>query len=360
MENNANLSDGAQQADIVSSEHAETMFSADQAETNMVKLVDGKLTPMGDTEDDVSDDMPRIRVGSDEERALMGDDKKKYENSEAALRAGNVIDPSVMPNDPIAVGNITGNPDAGSTVNTGLSSEDEPDNDRTDAGKDATPTHAFGMWQVGNGSYMPKSQFPIHGYEAETYSVRADMVPPTPGTPDPMQPVPGIPETPPYNPVPGPEIPDLPGQPSPDEPEIQEPDQPDRSHEINARAGFVTFTSGAAGILSADDVAPGEAVPGNQYEGMSAGPNDEGMDEKPDTGDSAHPYDVNARDADQYQPGERPEEGQEARQQPREMMDESSITAQDMVSGPDRSDQKSTDGLDRTYNDPEAARDMAS
>jgi hypothetical protein len=88
MENNANLSDGAQQADIVSSEHAETMFSADQAETNMVKLVDGKLIPTGHTESDVSDDMPRIRLGSDEERALVGDDKKKYENSDAALRVG--------------------------------------------------------------------------------------------------------------------------------------------------------------------------------------------------------------------------------------------------------------------------------
>src|SRR5205823_10517838 len=104
MENNADLSDGARQADIVSSEHAETMFSADQAETNMVKLVDGKLVNTGNTEDDVSDDMPRIRLGSDEERALTGDDKKKYENSDAALRAGTMFDPSVMPDDPIAVG----------------------------------------------------------------------------------------------------------------------------------------------------------------------------------------------------------------------------------------------------------------
>ncbi|MDB5240411.1 MAG: hypothetical protein JWP57_1036, partial [Spirosoma sp.] len=277
MENNANLSDGAQQADIVSAEHAETMFSADQAETNMVKLVDGKLTPIGDTNADVSDDMPRIRLGSDEERALVGDDKKKYENSDAALRAGNVIDVSVMPNDPIAVADITGNPDAGSDVNTGLPSEAAPD--QTEAGKDSTPTSSFGAW---------------------------NMIPATPGTPDPLQPVPGIPETPPYNPIPGPEVPELPGSPSPGTPEIQEPPQPDRSHEINGR-NFVTYTAGIAGEDPALDVEPGEAVPGNQYEGMGTGP-EEGMNDKPDTGDSAHRYDVSAKDADEYQPGERTEE----------------------------------------------------
>lgn len=348
MENNANLSDGARQADTVSSEHAETMFSADQAETNMVKLVDGKLVETGHSHADVSDDMPRIRLGSDEERALQGDDKKKYENSEAALRAGTMFDPSVMPNDPIAVGDITGNPDAGSTVNTGLPSEDVP-NDRTESDRDATPT-GFGLWQVGSGSYIAHSIYPT-----------GDMIPATPGTPDPMQPVPGIPETPPYNPIPGPEYPGLPGQPSPDQPEIQEPDQPDRSHEVNSigfGGSFVTYTSGAPG-LSADELAPGEAVAGNQYEGLSAGPA-EGMEADPNTGDSAHPYDVNAKEADDYQPGERPEEGREAQTLPRELMDESSITAQDMISGPDRSDQKSTDGLDRKYNDPQAARDMAS
>ncbi len=351
MENNANLSDGARQADNVSSEHAETMFSVDQAETNMVKLVDGKLVSTGDTDSDVSDDMPRIRVGSDEERALEGDDKKKYENSDAALRAGTMFDPSVMPNDPIAVGDITGNPDAGSVVNTGLPSEDEPTN-RTEQGNDATPTGTFGMWQVSNGSYMSHVVYPT-----------GDMIPQTPGTPpDPTQPVPGIPETPPYNPIPGPEVPELPGTPQPNQPEIQEPDQPDRSHEVNGKgmfSNFITYTTGAPGILSSDDVEPGEAVPGNQYEGLSTGP-DEGMEVDPNTGDSARPYDVNAKDADEYQPGERPEEGREAEALPRELMDESSVTAQDMISGSDRSDQKSTDGLDRKYNDPQAARDIAS
>ncbi|AUD03357.1 hypothetical protein [Spirosoma pollinicola] len=335
MENNENLSDGARQADIVSSEHAETMFSADQAETNMVKLVDGKLVSMGNTEDDVSDDMPRIRLGSDEERALTGDDKKKYENSDAALRAGTMFDPSVMPNDPIAVGDITGNPDAGSAVNTGLPSEDEPDTKET-------KTNSFAGWNfIGGGSPM------------------ADMIPPTPGTPGPAQPMPGIPETPPAPPIPGPEIPDLPGSPNPISPEIQEPEQPDRSHEINART-LSTFTSGLPSVMPPDDLETSEPVAGTAYHGEAAGPDEEGMKDKPDTGDSARPYDVNAKDTHENQPGERPEEAKEAQSLPRELADESSVTAQDMISGPDRSDQKSTDGLDRKYNDPQAARDMAS
>ncbi|MFD2935925.1 hypothetical protein [Spirosoma flavum] len=334
MENNENLSDGARQADIVSSEHAETMFSADQAETNMVKLVDGKLVATGHTESDVSDDMPRIRLGSDEERALEGDDKKKYENSEAALRAGTMFDPSVMPDDPIAVGDITGNPDAGSTVNTGLPSEDEPE---------ATPTNSFGGWNFITSGNNPTG----------------DMIPATPGAPDPTQPTPGIPETPPYNPVPGPEVPELPGTPRPAVPEIQEPDQPDRSYEINART-LSTFTSSIAGVAPTNEPKSGEPVEGTQYEGLAAGPDDQGMEDKPDTGDSAHPYDVNAKDTAENQPGERPEEAKEAQKFPREMADESSITAQDMISGPDRSDQKSTDGLDRKYNDPQAARELAS
>lgn len=335
MENNENLSDGARQADIVSSENAETIFSADQAETNMVKLVDGKLVSMGNTEDDVSDDMPRIRLGSDEERALTGDDKKKYENSDAALRAGTMFDPSVMPNDPIAVGDITGNPDAGSAVNTGLPSEDEPDTKET-------KTNSFAGWNfIGGGSPT------------------GDMIPPTPGSPDPTQPVPGIPEIPPAPPVPGPEIPDLPGSPNPISPEIQDPSEPDRSHEINART-LSTFTSGLPSVMPPDDLETDEPVAGTAYHGEAAGPDEEGMNNKPDTGDSARPYDVNAKDTHENQPGERPEEAKEAQNLPRELADESSITAQDMISGPDRSDQKSTDGLDRKYNDPQAARDMAS
>ena len=333
MEGSSALSDGAQQADMVSNENAQTKYGQDQAETNMVKLVDGKLTPIGDTEDDVMDDQLQNRYTSDEERSLQGDQQrtKTYENSDAALRAGNVIDVTVMPDNPIAVAELTGNPDAGDTVNTGLPSEDAPN--QTESGKDSTATSSFGI---------------------------SNMIPATPGTPDPMQPVPGIPETPPYNPVPGPEIPVLPGTPTPAVPEIQEPDQPDRSHEINSGANYVTYTAGFPGVTPEDEIEPGQAVAGNQYEGMSAGPDDEGMSDKPDTGNSAHPYDVDAKDTDEYQPGERPEEAKETRQLPREMLDESSVQTQDMISGPDRSDQKSTDGLDRTYNDPQAARDMAS
>lgn len=350
MENNANLTDGARQADNVSSEHAETMFGADQAETNMVKLVDGKLVSTGDTESDVSEDMPRIRLGSDEERALQGDDKKKYENSASALRAGNEFAPEAMPDDPIAVAGITGNPDAGSTVNTGLPSENEP-NDQTQQSRETTPTNSFGGWQF-IGSGQPTGE----------------MIPPTPGTPDPMQPVPGIPETPPVPPAPGPEIPDLPGTPRPATPEI--PDLPDTPKPAvpdiqNFRESYaVTYTSSAPGIVPTNGPKPDGDVPETQYEGLAeaakAAPGtEEGMEEKPDAGGSARPYDVNAKDAADFRPGERPEEAQEAQKLPREMADESSVMAQDMISGPDRSDQKSTEGLDRKYNDLDATREMA-
>lgn len=354
--NSSALSDGAQQANIVSNENAETMFGTEQGETNMVKLVDGKLTPMGDTEDDVMDEQLRNRYSSDEERSLQVDQQrsKTYENSDAALHIGDVIDERSIPNDPIADAELTGNPDAGDSVNTGLPSENEP-NDQTEKGSDATPTGGF------SGFVMPT------GVGEQTM---VNSVPTTPPSPDPTQPVPGIPETPPVPPAPGPEIPDLPGTPKPAQPEIQEPDQPDRSHEINASrshayhhlasANFLTYTAELSGLVDENDVEPGEAVPGNQYEGLSSGPDDEGMEEAPDTGDSAHPYDVSAKDADVYQPGERPEEKKETQKMPREMLDESSVTAQDMISGTDRSDQKSTEGLDRKYNDPEAARDMAS
>ncbi len=332
MEDSA-LSDGAQQANMVSNENAQTKYGQDQAETNMVKLVDGKLTPIGDTHDDVMDDQLQNRYASDEERSFQGDQQrtKTYENSDAALRAGNVIDNTVMPDNPMAEAEITGNPDAGATVNTGLPSESR--HDRTEAAKDATPTGSFGGWNM------------------------------VPATPNPVPPTPGVPETPPYNPTPGPgpEMPEFPDTTKTDVPEIQEPSQPDRSHEIGFRTtNFGRFTAGITGANPAQDIEPGEAVPGTQYEGLGVGPDQEGMVDKPDTSDSAHPYDVNAKEADPYQPGERLEEAKETRQLPRELMDESSVQAQDMISGPDRSDQKSTDGLDRPYNDPQAARDMAS
>lgn len=124
--NSSALSDGAQQANLVSNENAEAMFGADQAETNMVKLVDGKLTPIGDTDDDVVDGQLANRYSSDEERTLQGDASrgKTYENSAASLHAGGGVDEDNLPNDPIAEADITGNPDAGATANTGLPSED--------------------------------------------------------------------------------------------------------------------------------------------------------------------------------------------------------------------------------------------
>ena len=342
------LSDGAQQANMVSNENADAKFGADQAETNMVKLVDGKLTPIGDTDDDIVDGQLKNRYSSDEERSLQGDELrgKTYENSEAALQAGEGLGDETLDEtnaEPaIAVAEITGNPDAGATVNTGLPSE--TDNESTSKKNDkSTPTNSFGGWNIIGGGQPT-----------------GDMIPATPGSPDPMQPVPGIPETPPTPPVPGPEIPDLPGTPKPAVPEIQEPSEPDRSHEVNSQ----TFTSSGPGVVPTDGPKPDGAVPKTKYEGLDEGAtaepgSEEGMQVKPDTGESGRPYDVNAKDAAEHKPGERPEEAEETRNQPRELTDESMVKAQDMISGPDRSDQKSTEGLDRNYNDLDVSRELA-
>ena len=365
-------SDGSQQANLVSNENAEAMFGADQAETNMMKLVDGKLTPMGDTHDDVSDEQLRNRYSSDEERSLQGNEGKTYENSDAALRAGDGIDTQAetFQDDPIADADLTQDDQAGGNA---------PANEAS--ANDSTPTdrvQANGTDQTQTFSGMP----------------RADMMPPVPSTPDPNYPMPGGPETPPTPPSPVPEIPTLPGSPSPDKPEITEPMEPGHSQEINGSnsagygkypnnvpTGFSYYSLGGFSVTktstmsvaqnvepSTDEVQPGEAVPGTQYVNMSNGLDDEGMDAKPDTGTSDLPYHIdNHQPVQDSQPGERPEEEREAEALPRELVDESTVEAQNMLSptgeaydAAPRSDVKSTDGLDRKYNDPEAARDMAS
>ncbi len=327
---------------MVSNENAETMFGADQAETNMIKLVDGKLEPMGNTDDDVMDEQLRNRYSSDEERSLQGYTEKTYENSDAAQRASDAN--YGAPNDRI-----------------------QPNGeDMTGGGSDTTATSFF--------------------------TITADMVPTMPSTPDPNNPVPTGPDTPvpPLSPDPMPEITPLPGQPVPGQPEIQDPAEPDRSHQIGFQYGqnrsvtswpSVQNISNTATIvptsadqlpISFDEVTPGNAVPGTQYEGMSAGPDtvpngpqgapaqseDEGMDDQPQTGDSSHPYDVRGDKDSSYQPGERPQEAAQMTTQPTETMDESSQKAGEMTDkNLDRSETKSTDGLDRNYNDLDAEKD---
>lgn len=388
------LSDGAQQADMVSNENAEAMFGADQAETNMIKLVDGKLTPIGDTEDDVMDEQLQNRYSSDEERALQNpptDGQKTYENSEAALRVGNGIDPQAdtFQDDPIADADLTQD-QQNETTDTGYALDDSSKGNapaNTASENDSTPNdrvQANGTDRTNTLSGVP----------------RGDMIPPQPTTPDPNYPMPGGPETPPTPPSPVPEIPTLPGSPSPNNPEITEPMEPGHSQEINgssnsagqgkypnntpsgfgyyglggfAQGGFSTKTSTMSvaqnGVEpSADDVQPGEAVPGTQYVNMSNGLDDEGMDAKPDTGTSDLPYHIdNHQRVQDSQPAERPEEKREAEAMPRELVDESTIEAQNMLSptgeaynAAPHSDVKSTDGLDRKYNDLDASRDMAS
>lgn len=363
MANSSALSDGAQQANMVSNENAETMFGADQGETNMVKLVDGKLTAMGDTDDDVMDEQLRNRYSSDEERSLQGYTEKTYENSDAALRVGEGVDPNMVPDDPIADADIT-QPQA--QANTASQANDSTPNDRVQAsGEDMNST------------------------ATSSFTIAADMVPPMPGTPDPNNPVPAAPETPvpPVSPDPMPEITPLPGAPSPDKPEITEPGEPDRSHQIGFQYGqnnavtswpstapssyttTITPTSADQLPITTEDR---NAVPGTQYDGMTVGPDtvpngpagmpagseDEGMDDQPKTGDSSHPYDVRGNEDSSYQPGERPQETAQMMSQPTETMDESGVKAQEMTGkNTDRSETKSTDGLDRNYNDLDAEKD---
>jgi hypothetical protein len=358
---------------LVSNENAETKFGADQAETHMVKLVDGKLTPMGDTDDDVMDDQLRNRYGSDEERSVQGYSEKTYENSDASLRGAEEVKADAINDAQDATRQYMRDDNANAMIDDEaaytLSVEqgggpDEPAN--TASATDDTPTSRIQ---------------PNGADQTNTYSmtITGDMIPTTPD-PNPIPPTP---------PSPGPEIPDLPGSPSPDRPEITEPSQPDRSHEINARAsgsnragmskypsntppglghygygGFATRTSTVSVDQNhveqqPDQVEPGQAVPGNQYMNMSNGIDDaEAMENAPDTGSSDRPYLVDENAPTSYKPGERPEEAREMMTNPRQAADESLTKAQEMVgSDGERSDTKSTDGLDLPYNDPQSARD---
>lgn len=357
MANSSALSDGAQQANLVSNENAETMFGVDQAETNMVKLVDGKLTPMGNTEDDVMDEQLLNRYSSDEERSLQGFDEKTYENSDAALRATDGVDPNMAHNES---GETPATAEADSP-NTANNTNDSTANDRVQADGEGVQSTA-----------------------TSSFTITGDMVPSLPSTPDPNNPVPAGPDTPepPVSPGPIPEISPLPGQPVPHQPEIQEPGEPDRSHQIGFQLGqnssttgwptafnttftaMITPTSADQLPITNDDIKPGEAVPGTQYEGMTADPDgtaadsaDEGMDDQPKTGDSSHPYDVRGDKDSSYQPGERPQETAQMMSQPREAIDESGVKAEEMTGkNADRSEVKSTDGLDRKYNDLDAEK----
>ncbi|MEZ0485695.1 hypothetical protein [Fibrella aquatica] len=369
-------SDGSQQANLVSNENAETMFGADQAETNMVKLVDGKLTPMGDTDDDVMDEQLRNRYSSDEERSLQGFTEKTYENSDASLRGAEDVKPDASNDAEETTGTYV-------VEDNGPATQDDENTFTLEADQGGADEEPATTAAANDGTPTSRIQ-PNGADQTNTYSmtITGDMVPMTPGTPDPNNPMPGGPSIPPTPPSPGPEIPDLPGSPSPDKPEITDPSEPERSHEINAsnRAGTSTQVhnmalgfgyGGSASRTSTvsvdqnhveptpDQIEPGDAVPGTQYVNMSKGIDDaEGMDNTPDTGSSDKPYQEDADAPTAHKPGERPEEAQEMMTNPRQAADESMAKAQEML-GPDgdRSDTKSTDGLDLPYNDPQSVRD---
>ncbi|GAA4448005.1 hypothetical protein GCM10023189_05210 [Nibrella saemangeumensis] len=363
MANSANLSDGAREANQVSADDADIMFGADQAETHMVKLVDGKLVSTMSSEATISDDQPRIRLGSDEERALdhstdtdrprneQGTDtepdpqgaEKKYENSAAALRAGGGIgDSRVVPNDPIAVAGITGNPAAGAEVNTGYLTDDTDENqqnDQTTQDSGATPTAGFTV------------QMMTPGY-------------PNPSTPDPNTPVPPAPETPqpPTPPSPAPEIPTIPSPTTPNVPDING-GSVTNEYETNMSAnrdGSKADSMADGGIYSGLDAGPRSVD--TQDISSKSDPNrdpEEGMKDHGHTGPSSRPYDEDETDTHSYESAERPQETAQMMDQPREAMDESAVKAgqiKENTSPRDPSEVKSTDMLDVKYNDPEAAR----
>lgn len=314
------LSDNSQHSNFISDpDQADTKYSTDGAEASMVKLVDGKLVPIGNTHDDVTDDQILSRTaGSDEERGLQGEEGTQYEKSAAALRGTDGVDPVAMPDNPMAEAGITDNPDAGYTTGTGLPGDDEPLTTSTETS--STPNDRVQP----SGSDLNRT---------ETFSVNL-MIPqinptptyPDPAVPEPSIPIPPVPDAPaPVEPVPyNPEYPEIPGTPTAPRPEIQEPVEPGRSVPDGPnRIGFVTYTSSVGGSASADD---------------------EGMSEKPDTGRSARPYNEDAKDDDSYQPGERPNEAAQM-QKPHAPVDESSVMEENMLPGTDRTDVKSTDGL---------------
>ncbi|MGA0559126.1 hypothetical protein ACO2Q8_20885 [Larkinella sp. VNQ87] len=302
----SNVFHDSQPADLVNNENADTKYGQDQAQTHMVKLVDGKLVPTAEVDSEVSDDLAS-QYTNDEERGLYSPNQRTYD----------VVD-------------------------------------------------------------------------IQSAHPQADMVPELPSTPDPNNPVPAGPDTPtPPSPTPaGPEIPDLPSTPRPHQPEITEPSEPERSHEVNNSVEGDNQTSNRPGASNTPtsmltDTMPGADVPTQsqdpakneelpEFLGTSSKPEnqqgpgpdnyskpqaDEGMEEKPDTGTAARPYDADAKDTHDYQPGERPQETAQMLDQPKEALDESAVKKQPMQEGSSAaSDMKSTDQLDLKYNDPEAAR----
>lgn len=75
----SNVFHDSQHANLVSNENADTKYGLDQAETHLVKLVDGKLVPTAETGDMVTDDDLRNRYANDEERGLNTPNQRTYD-----------------------------------------------------------------------------------------------------------------------------------------------------------------------------------------------------------------------------------------------------------------------------------------
>ncbi len=289
---------------MLDNESADTEYGMDGAEASMVTLVNGRLVPMGNTEDDVEDDQLMNRYSSDEERGLQGTSQKKYENSDAALNVDGPADMRQL-NDTMAEADLTQDPAQADPNESGAPDATNQVNDQT-----------------------------------QTFGWATTMVPTTPGTPEPYQPVPSTPAPiPPTPPMPGPEIPEIPNSPIPG---VEEPSHPEQVPGINA---LITFTSG---------VPSGAPAGKGLYEGLTPGTDNEGMTDDPHTNESDRPYEPNTDTSADYESGELVSEAQQSESQPREGLDESLSKKEQMDGGSypvDPAEEKSTEGLDRPYND---------
>jgi len=78
----SNVFHDSRNAGLLNPEHADDKFGSDQAETHMVKLVDGKLVPTADTES-IAPDSLLDQYANDEEMAVNGPPRRTYDQFDA-------------------------------------------------------------------------------------------------------------------------------------------------------------------------------------------------------------------------------------------------------------------------------------
>ncbi|GAB3260974.1 hypothetical protein GCM10027347_25710 [Larkinella harenae] len=301
----SNVFHDSQPADLINNENADTKYGLDQAETNMVKLVDGKLVPTANLETEISDDLAS-QYANDEERGLNSPNQRTYDvvDIQSAHPQADMI-PEIPatpdPSNPVPAGPDTPTPPE--YVPPGPEIPDLPSTPKPDQPEITEPTEPGRSHEVNNSSEFDNQVTNRNESQDTPTSAIADTMP-------------------------GADVP------------IQSQD-PAKNEELPEFLGTDSKNDG-----------PGP----NNYAKPKT---DEGMHEAPDTGSSEYPYDIDANDQESYQPGERPQETAQMLDQPKESLDESAVKKQpmqDQSTTQAPSDMKSTDQLDRPYNDPEAAR----